>query len=77
MDPATLLREYHRTLSDARYGYDIETFDFTFWKDHGPAPSASIGILNEHRRRVQGEGSPAACDEALSRAIQEIAHGRS
>jgi hypothetical protein len=75
MDAANLLREYHRQMSDARYGYDIESFDVTFWNDHGPAPTASIGILNAHLRRVQGVGSPLECDAALAQAIKEITNG--
>ena len=71
-DKAALLRAYHYTLSDARFLYDIDSFDATFRGDHGDLPAAAAIVLDAHTARVRGQGSPASCDEALARALREI-----
>jgi hypothetical protein len=57
-DKAALLRAYHDAISKASHPLHLV--------------DAWLQVRNAHRDRVRGQGSPAACDEALARALREI-----
>lgn len=70
-DKAALLRAYHAALSETRNPWDLQGAGETFWFTHGDRPEAATIIYSAHFARVHGYGSPAACDEALARALKE------
>ena len=67
------LRRYHAVQSTASWPDDVARIDRRFRGNHKVADGSAIAtaldvILEAHRARVAGEGSPAACDEAARRA---------
>lgn len=75
MDQAGLLRRYHRALEAGRYRSELRGIS-AFWFQNGDRPAQADIIYQAHVDRVAGRGSPALCDEALSRALKEIGNGQ-
>jgi hypothetical protein len=80
-DKAALLRAYHAALHRVRSTADgaLTRADQYFWRairvgseEMNTLLPARDTIFAAHRDRVNGQGSPAACDEALARALREI-----
>lgn len=72
MSPASLLREYAKALSNARYRSELQAIGEDFWFKHGDRPTVAGIIYQAHVDRVAGNGSPAECDAALAQAIKEV-----
>lgn len=75
MDRASLLRAYHRALSEKRNALSVRRAADRFWDSHplteAITPAVSI-VYAAHFDRVAGNGSPAACDAALAKAMREF-----
>jgi hypothetical protein len=59
-------------LGNAKWRSELQAVGEDFWFRHGDRPATADIIYQAHVDRIAGRGSPAACDEALAKAIREI-----
>ena len=75
MDAASILRAYNTALHEARTEHGVLRASRGFRAKHDVTDDQwSLGMLeirHAHLDRAGGRGSPAACDEALAKAIRE------